>query len=122
MNFFTENLLLHATAVLPDERGVFQFLARNKHGPCLYITALKAHDDVSHETFKETLNDIYLDHVTNGPLSPEAVGGDGNPLLIELNSGKVYGFVTKDAHGFISEMPHSILESYRAFNVLAELS
>ena len=121
MNFFTENLLLQAAATLPDERGVFQFLARNKNGPCFYITAVKTHEDVSHESFKETLNDIYLDHVTNVPLTPEAVGGNNNPLLIELNSGRVYGFVTKDAQGFISEKPHSILESYRAFNILAEL-
>lgn len=112
MNFFTENLLLQATAVLPDERGVFQFLARNKNGPCFYITAIKAHEDVSHETFKETLNDVYREHLAT----------EASLTAIELNSGKVHGFVKKDAHGFISEMPHSILESYRAFNVLAQSS
>ena len=112
MNFFTENLLLQATAVLPDERGVFQFLARNKNGPCFYITAIKAKEDDSHETFKDTLNEVYRE-----PLAAEA-----NRTAIELNSGKVHGFVKKDAHGFISEMPHSILESYRAFNVLAQSS
>ena len=112
MNFFTENLLLHGVGVLPNGRTVTQFLARNKNGPCFYITAIKAHEDVSHETFKETLNDVYREHLATG----------ASLTVIELNSGNVHGFVKKDAHGFISEMPHSILESYRAFNVLAQLS
>lgn len=122
MNFFTENLLLQATAVLPDERGVFQFLARNKNGPCFYVTAVKTSDDVSHEVFKEALNDVYLEHVANGANITDSLAVNSNRTLIELNTGRVYGFVTKDAHGFISQAPHSALESYRAFNVLVELS
>jgi hypothetical protein len=118
MNLFTENLLLHASAVLPDERGVFQFLARNKTGPCFYITALKAHDEVSHETFKEALNDVYLEYVTNGTILP-GTGVGSKRALIPLTSGDVSGFTTKDVHGFISQAPRSILESHRAFNILA---
>lgn len=122
MNLFTENLLLHGCGVLPNGRTVTQFLARNKNGPCFYVTAIKTSEDVSHETFKEALNDVYLEHVANGAVIPESLGPDTNRAIIDLTVGRVYGFVTKDAHGFISGMPHSILESYRAFNVLAELS
>ena len=86
------------------------------------MTAIKTSEDVSHETFKEALNDVYLEHVANGAVIPESLGPDTNRAIIDLTVGRVYGFVTKDAHGFISGMPHSILESYRAFNVLAELS
>lgn len=122
MNFFTENLLLHACGVLPDGRTVTQFLARNKIGPCFYVTAIKISDDVSHETFKEALNDIYLEHAADGVNITASLAANSNRTVIELNGGRVYGFVTKDVHGFISGMPHSTLESYRAFNVLADLS